>query len=550
MSTRALQFKVASEDWEFEQIHQLNYRTFVEEIPQHQPSPTPRLVDKFHTENTYLICISNNRIVGMIAARGRRPFSLDQKLPNLDSYLPPGRRTCEIRLLSVEKDFRNSQVFRGLTALMWQYGLEHGYDLGVISGTTRQQRLYRHLGFVPFGPLLGSGEAVFQPMYLTLENFEKQAEEFLREPIRLRGPASFLPGPVSIHPLVRRAFERLPQSHRQDQFIADFQKTRQRLCQLVSARHVQILLGSGTLANDTVAAQLSLEKKPGLILSNGEFGERLIDHAKRFGLMFDTLKFRWGESFNIAAVEQFLARSSSVGWLWCVHSETSTGMLNPLSTLQALCAKSRVKLCADCISSVGLVPVNLEGVYLASCASGKGLAGYPGLSMVFHNHPLASSTTLPRYLDLGWYDEHQGIAFTQSSNLVQALDAAVKQPDWPAKMAAVAAVSVRLRRKLHELGFTLVAPDSVATPGVVTIALAPGQNSVQIGQQLQKAGYLLSYNSDYLRQQNWIQICLMGEYSPEKLESLTAWLAKNALPAPNPVPAMAAATYSASEKAA
>jgi aspartate aminotransferase-like enzyme len=224
------------------------------------------------------------------------------------------------------------------------------------------------------------------------------------------------------------------------QFITEFQKIRQRLCQLVSARNVQILLGSGTLANDTVGAQLSLEKEPGLILSNGEFGERLIDQARRFGLTFDTLKFRWGEPFNLAAVEQFLSRSSAVGWLWCVHSETSTGMLNPLSTLQALCAKSRVKLCADCISSIGLVPVNLEGIYLASCASGKGLAGYPGLCMVFHNHPLSSSTALPRYLDLGWYDEHQGIAFTHSSNLVQALDAAVRQPDWPAKMAAVAAV--------------------------------------------------------------------------------------------------------------
>jgi aspartate aminotransferase-like enzyme len=508
-------------------------------------------VDKFHNENTYLICVANNRIVGMIAARGRRPFSLDQKLPNLDSYLPPGRRTCEIRLLSVEKAFRNSQVFRGLTALMWQYGLEHGYDLGVISGTTRQQRLYRHLGFVPFGPLLGSGEATFQPMYLTLENFEKQAEEFLREPMRLRGPASFLPGPVSIHPLVRRAFERAPVSHRLDQFITDFQKIRQRLCQLVSARNVQILLGSGTLANDTVGAQLSLEKRPGLILSNGEFGERLIDQARRFGLTFDTLKFRWGEPFNLTAVEQFLSRSSSVGWLWCVHSETSTGMLNPLSTLQSLCAKSRVKLCADCISSIGLVPVNLEGIYLASCASGKGLASYPGLCMVFHNHPLSSSTALPRYLDLGWYDEHQGIAFTHSSNLVQALDAAVRQPDWPAKMAAVAAVSVRLRRRLLELGFNLIAQDSVATPGVVTIALPPNHNSTELGRQLQKAGYLLSYNSDYLRQRNWIQICLMGEFSPEKLESLTSWMVKNALPVPAALPARAAvAVHSGESKTA
>lgn len=551
MSTRSLQFKVASQDWEFEQIHQLNYRTFVEEIPQHQPSSSPRLVDKFHNENTYLICLANNRVVGMIAARGRRPFSLDQKLPNLDSYLPPGRRTCEIRLLSVERAFRNSQVFRGLTALMWQFGLEHGYDLAVISGTTRQQKLYRHLGFVPFGPVTGSGDATFQPMYLTLENFEKQAEEFLRDPIRLRGPASFLPGPVAIHPLVRRAFERPPQSHRAEAFIAEFQKTRQHLCHLVNARHVQILLGSGTLANDAVAAQLSLEKKPGLILSNGEFGERLIDHARRLGLTFDTLKFRWGEPFNLAAVEQFLSRSSSVGWLWCVHSETSTGMLNPLPALQTLCAKSRVKLCADSISSIGLVPVNLEGIYLASCASGKGLGGYPGLCMVFHNHPLVSSNDLPRYLDLGWYDEHQGIPFTHSSNLVLALDAAVRQPDWPAKMAAVASTSARLRRRLQDSGFNLVTPDSVAMPGIITIALPPGQSSAQLGEQLQKAGYLLSYNSDYLRQQNWIQICLMGEFSGEKLESLTTWLARNAMPETASAPARPAKnSYSASERAA
>ena len=122
MSTHPLQFKVATEEWEFEQVHELNYRTFVEEIPQHRPSSTPRLVDKFHAENTYLVCLRGNQVVGMIAAHGRRPFSLDQKLPNLDSYLPPGRRTCEIRLLSVEKEFRNGQVFRGLTALMWQFG--------------------------------------------------------------------------------------------------------------------------------------------------------------------------------------------------------------------------------------------------------------------------------------------------------------------------------------------------------------------------------------------------------------------------------------------
>ena len=37
MNSRApLIFKFATEDWEVEQIHRLNYKTFVAEIPQHE----------------------------------------------------------------------------------------------------------------------------------------------------------------------------------------------------------------------------------------------------------------------------------------------------------------------------------------------------------------------------------------------------------------------------------------------------------------------------------------------------------------------------------
>jgi hypothetical protein len=203
MSTPApLVFKVANEDWEFEAIHRLNYRTFVEEIPQHEPSPAQRLVDKFHAENTYLIGLSGRTLAGMLAVRGNRPFSLDHKLPNLDSHLPAGRTICEIRLLSVEKQFRGAQVLQGILALLWQHGLERGYDLAIISGTTRQFKLYQHLGFVPFGPLVGTGDARFQPMYVTLETFESAAREFLRTaPSHARQP-----GAVSgAGPSVRRA---------------------------------------------------------------------------------------------------------------------------------------------------------------------------------------------------------------------------------------------------------------------------------------------------------------------------------------------------------
>ena len=521
-----LVFKLANEDWELEAIHHLNYKTFAEEIPQHATSTSQRLVDKFHAENTYLTCFSGRKLVGMLAVRGNRPFSLDSKLEKVDSYLPPGRKICEIRLLAIEKKYRGlrgGQVLGGVLALLWQHSVEQGYDFAIISGTTRQEKLYRHLGFIPFGPLVGTGDAMFQPMYITLETFETAARDFLRaSPTRAFSPtaANFLPGPVAIHRVVKRAFEQTPESHRGHAFVGDFQNVKKALCSLTNSTNVEILLGSGSLANDAIAAQLSLEKGRGLILVNGEFGERLTDHAHRLGLEFDTISVPWGETFDYSAVESQIAnRKSQIVWLWCAHCETSTGVLNDLDALKKICADRKIKLCLDAISSVGTLPVDLRGVFLASCASGKGLRSYPGLSLVFYHHELPASSRLPRYLDLGYYAHNQGIAFTHSSNLVHALHASLKRTDWEKHFAEVATMSASLRSKLRELGFKLIEAETIS-PAVITIILPAELDSTKIGGQLQEAGYLLSYNSEYLRKKNWIQICLMGEIARDKVTSL------------------------------
>ena len=88
----------------------LNYRTFVEEIPQHERNESHRLVDKFHDENTYIICKKDDRLVGMIAIRSKRPFSLDGKIGPVEKQLPiQVENPVEIRLLAIEHDYRNGQ---------------------------------------------------------------------------------------------------------------------------------------------------------------------------------------------------------------------------------------------------------------------------------------------------------------------------------------------------------------------------------------------------------------------------------------------------------
>jgi aspartate aminotransferase-like enzyme len=520
-----LTFKIASEEWEFEQIHKLNYKTFVEEIPQHEPNPDGILVDKFHKENTYVICLRDNQLLGMVAVRDKRPFSLDKKLENLDSYLPEARSICEIRLLAVKKNHRSGHVLQGLFKLLAEYCESRGYDLAIISGTVRQLKLYKKLGFVPFGPLVGTPDAQFQPMYLTLEAYRnlRERSKFLSRPLPsvVKTPVTLLPGPVSISQGVQKAFREPPVSHRSERFVEDFRHAKQLLCQLVGSKYVEILMGSGTLANDAVAAQLSLNSELGLILSNGEFGDRLIDQATRFGLLFETLKVDWGEAFNPDSIRWIIDRNSEIKWLWAVHCETSTGVLNDLEMLKEISTKRGIRLCVDCVGSIGTVPLDLGGVYFASAVSGKGLGGFPGLSMVFYNHKiLPSPKALPRYLDLGLYAACDGIPFTVSSNLLYALKTALENFRPTERFDYIANLSVWLRSRLREMGFNIVAPDKHSSPAVITIALPEWLSSEDLGRQLEEEGYMLSYRSEYLLKRNWIQICLMGECSREMISSL------------------------------
>lgn len=524
MSDRGqVRFKIATEPAEFEQVFELAYDTFVEEIPQHQPNATRRHVDRFHAQNLYIIALSGSDVVGMITMRGDRPFSLDEKLGGVDRFLPEGHRICELRLLAVRPAHRRGMVFRGLVERVVREGHARGYDLAIISGTVRQAKLYQHLGFTPFGPVVGSADAPFQPMYLTLEKFLETAPAITARP-ELE-PISFLPGPVPVAESVRAAFVQPPAYHRDTEFCEAFQRVKVRLCALASAPRVEILLGSGTLANDVVAAQLSRFDAPGVVVSNGEFGQRLIDQAGRQRLRHTPVAFPWGQPLDADRIQDAI-RGSDARWLWAVASETSTGMLNDLESLKALAREHDVALCLDCVSAIGAVPLDLDGVFLASGASGKALASYPGLSFVFYGHDVASEPArIPRYLDLGYYAEKGGIPFTQSSNLVAALEAALTRFQTSEPFERLTALSRCLRARLRELDAPVLVDEAVATPAVVTLALPADRPAAELADHLRHHGLVVAYQSEYLAQRNWLQVSLMGHDSFAPISRLIAALA-------------------------
>lgn len=524
-------FKIADQPWEIEAIHRLNHRTFAEEIPQHEASGDGMLVDKFHDENIYAICLAGEELAGMVALRVQRPFSLDAKLPDLDSYLPPGRHWCEIRLLAVEKKHRGTAVTVGLLKTVTREGVVRGCDAVVISATTRQLKLYKHMGFVPFGPLVGREGAWYQPMSLSMEQLMAEAPIILEEALAavppVEKPVNFLPGPVAIPRHVRDAFQSPPISHRGHDCIEAVGSLRWQLGHMAGIHYAQLMLGSGTLANEAVGAQILRLDAPGMVISFGEFGERLADQARRLWLPHEHLCLPWGHVPDVNKIAKILDRHPEVRWIWTTHCETSTGAMMDLEALAFLCHDRDIRLAVDAVSTFGVMHCDLSSVWMASAASGKGLAAYPGLAIVFHNDPIdPAPEKLPRYLDLGLYASGDGIPFTQSSNLIFALKTSIETTDWWRKYERVRSLHDYIRPQLAALGATFLMPAEKSNPAVLTLPMKPGVSSIGVAGQLESAGFLVSARSGYLSERNWIQVCLMGDLTEREAAALVTELGR------------------------
>jgi len=345
--------------------------------------------------------------------------------------------------------------------------------------------------------------------------------------IRKTRKINLLPGPIYIHDRVKGDFGRVPISHRDDAFSGSLKKVKGLLHSLTRCKKVEVCLGTGTLANDIIASQLSYLDKRGLILSNGEFGERLIRHAQGFGLKYQSIKMRWGTAFDYPGIDLIIKRSN-IRWIWFVHHETSTGMLNDFDRLLGLSKKNKLLFCVDCISSIGAYPIDLAEIDFASGTSGKAIGAYPGLSFVFYKKEYFSKVRkVPAYLDLQMYRKKSGIPFTSSSNLLSALKNALqlllrdrkrfhrikKQNQW-------------IRKQFLETHVRILVKNERESPLLTTVRIPLKIDSYIIGKNLRDRGFLVHYQGEYLHDRNWVQIASFSLYSRKHLKPMFDYLKK------------------------
>lgn len=551
-------FKRAETGREFEEIHRLNHRTFVDEIPQHQGTDSGLLIDKFHHKNCYFIVLRSDRVVGMVSTHDQAPFSVADRLQEPAILHRPGTKPLEVRLLAIEPTERHSTMFFGLVWCLYEHAKTNGYTHLYISGVEERVDLYERLGFVALGPSVPCGNAAFVPMVLAIGQLPMRMERVKKLWEAHLGNVSngsvrkeivcLLPGPVTMSAEVQSAYREAPIYHRGAEFIGRFVKVREFLGQLVGGRDVALLNGSGTLGNEAVAATLAAEAQSrsplhangrigesprGVMLVNGEFGERLARQASRFGLRPKVLSWPWGQPWDLGEVETALAQQPAGSWVWGVHQESSTGVLNDLPGLVRLAKQYGVRVCADCISSLGAVPLDLSEVYLATGSTGKALGSYAGAAILFADRRALEQldrSGVPSYLDIEAALVSEGPCYTFPSPTLLALEAALREYATPAKARTMynryRELGLRVRRHLVKLGFRPLTEEEWASPVVTTFTPPAEESSEQFVQRCRALGFTIGGESAYLSQRRLVQIATMGAVSWEMVAPLFEYLAR------------------------
>jgi alanine-glyoxylate transaminase / serine-glyoxylate transaminase / serine-pyruvate transaminase len=139
--------------------------------------------------------------------------------------------------------------------------------------------------------------------------------------------------------------------------------------------------GTGSAGMEAAVSNFAEPGEKFALLTNGFFGDRIGEMARRQGANVAVLAKPWGEPFDPQEVREFIRREQPRVVAF-VQAETSTGVLNQAKPICEAAHEAGALVIADCVTSLGAVPVKVDenGIDIAYSCSQKGLACPPGLS--------------------------------------------------------------------------------------------------------------------------------------------------------------------------
>jgi aspartate aminotransferase-like enzyme len=247
------------------------------------------------------------------------------------------------------------------------------------------------------------------------------------------------PGPTPIPPEVLLAQGSPLVYHRGAGFGALMREVTTRLKQLyrTDGARVFLLTSSGTGGLESAVQNCFSPGDEVFVPLAGFFSERWKRLAHAFGLVVHTIEEPWGARLDPAKVADALAARPGTKAVLLTHSETSTGVIQPIEQLAGVANDAGAMVICDVVSSLGAVPFAFDdwGIDVAIGGSQKALSASPGIAFIAVSHRAwagTGSATNPRfYFDWRTYETFAQLPepenpWTPAISVMQGLRAALE----------------------------------------------------------------------------------------------------------------------------
>lgn len=274
-----------------------------------------------------------------------------------------------------------------------------------------------------------------------------------------------------------------------------------------------------------------------LALVNGAFSERFAKIARACGKEVEVVEVAWGEAHDPGAVAERV-EGGGFDAVTVVHSETSTGALNPVAEIaSAVREASDALILVDSVSGLGGADVRTDEWDLDFVLTGaqKALAVPPGLAFaVASERMLERAESLP---DRGYYfdllhfrrnmDELQ-TPNTPAVTLLYALEEQlerIREEGLDARLARHRAMAERCWAWVEDasartgLDLRVLAPAGRRSPTVTCVLLPEGLRGPDVVASVAERGWVIAPGYGKLKE-GAIRIGHMGEHAVGELDDL------------------------------
>ncbi|CAN5739229.1 alanine--glyoxylate aminotransferase family protein [soil metagenome] len=348
----------------------------------------------------------------------------------------------------------------------------------------------------------------------------------------------FLPGPTAVHPDVLEAMTGPMIGHRGEaleQILAEADPMLRRVFRTRNPVFVSTSSATGLMEG---AVRNGIRNRA-LSLVNGAFSGRFRDLVRDCGREVHSYEVEWGEAHDPEEVRKRL-RVGGFDAVTVAHSETSTGVLNPLHEIASAVRDAssslgeEILLLVDGVTSVGGVVVEMDdwGVDFLLTGSQKALAmpaglafGSPGKRMLERAATLEGRGQYFDLLEFDFYWKKHQTPTTPAISLIYAMLEQLRRIDVEGLQSRAERHLAMARRcwewveSRQQDGLGILAPEGARSPTVSAITLPTHLTGSGLAAALQHRGWVVGAGYGKLKNQT-IRIGHMGEHTVDGLNQV------------------------------